>query len=100
MLAFTGLGGTSNTESNAQVIVPNDMSFTKMWCFQSKTNGTDVTYTLRQNGAATALQCTITTGKLTGSGSSTAVSLSAGDLIDIDTSGSPSSTVGAFGLGN
>jgi hypothetical protein len=54
-----------------------------MRCFSSTAPAASITWTLRKNGANTTLTCTIAGGATTGSGTGTAVTLSAGDLVDV-----------------
>jgi hypothetical protein len=79
---FVGIADEDATEIKVQQIVAAAGSATTMRCFSEDAPAVNITFTLRKNGADTALTCTILAGQTSGSGSGSA-SWVAGDLLDV-----------------
>jgi hypothetical protein len=85
-------------EGEVQQIVAAGATFTAMRCWMNGTSASNLTFTLRVNGANSGLTCTITAGQSKGSGTGTAVVV-AGDLLDVATpSASTPGQPGSFAI--
>jgi hypothetical protein len=82
-VVFTGISDQSATEANVQQIVGSGLTFGHFYCYGPKPTGsTSDVFTLRVNGAATAATCTVAKPNTTGT-NVVSVSVSAGDLVDV-----------------
>jgi len=79
---FIGIADVNPTEAKVQQVVAAGGTATTMRCFIESAPAANITFTLRKNGANTALTCTIPSGQTSGSGTGTATWV-AGDLLDV-----------------
>ena len=87
----------SATETLKQVVVPVDGTISKLYIRQNSSTTTgEYIYTLRLNGAATALTCTCTVGNATCNDTSNSFAVVAGDVLSLesDPNSSPDLLVG------
>lgn len=93
---------TSGTEVQRQIVAPTGGAISSMYIVLTTAPGVGNSriYTLRKNGADTALTVTITGAATTGNLTGTSVSVAAGDLLSISVAitGTPASSNGSFGL--
>ena len=82
---FVGVSIVDSQEAHTQQVVAVSGHLTAMYCSVAAPpgNSVGVTFTLRKNGANTALTCTITNAATQGSTTGASVAFSAGDLLDI-----------------
>ena len=83
---FMGMfqAGTSTTEAHFEQNVPFAGTLTNLYVRAEGTvGGTSVVYTVRKNGSATAVTCTMTSAQSTCSDTANSVAFAAGDLISI-----------------
>jgi len=86
------------TEAVVQQIVATSQTATSIRCSRNSTNVGSRTFTFRKNGANTSLTCTIPGGATSGSGTGS-VSLSAGDLVDVQLPNPYDSAAHSFAVG-
>lgn len=81
-----GISGTANaTEGNAQFTIPARCSASKLFAVANAAipGGQSLVITLRKNGAATALTCTMAAGATTASDTADSVTFEQGDLCSL-----------------
>jgi hypothetical protein len=80
---FTGLDSQSAVEANVEHVIPVTQTFTKFYCFgPSPGVGTDQ-FTVRAEGVNTAATCTIPTGGTKVVTAPVSITLTAGELFDV-----------------
>jgi hypothetical protein len=87
-------------EGNVEQIAPTTLTFTHFECFGPKpTAGTNDVFTVRVNGASTSATCTIPTGSSSAVSSSISLTITAGQLFDVQVANGNNAGNVYWGLG-